>query len=161
MGKQYYKTFQTKGIIEFVPYGDTPNNSYKHIVERAVANGKKQVIFTTSIFKDLISRIYNEKLNLMDLKFMEPLEIYDFKDVGQLINQINISKGNKILIKSLLETINWVVNDESIDIKSITIGNQGTKRSTDLFSNGVLCMDTEEFEVITNDIIKPVLQKYL
>ncbi|THE09961.1 hypothetical protein E1I69_20565, partial [Bacillus timonensis] len=109
-----------KNKLELFEY-DYNQNSYRNILDQAYEKGYRQIIFTTSVFKKLIEKLYLQGFLLLDIKFIDSIEDYDFSEIKELINQININEGNKTLVNLLLKEIEWFVNDESIDIKSIVL----------------------------------------
>lgn len=144
--------------IELVEY-DYSQNSYKKILNQAFERDLRQLIFTTTVFKQVIQKVYDQGLFLIDIKFIESIENYDFSDIKELINQINIAKGNNILVNLLLKEIDWFVNDESIDIKSIIILDLATKDKFEIYSNGVILGRSELIDKINQEILTPIFIK--
>lgn len=144
--------------IELVEY-DYSQNSYKKILNQAFERDLRQLIFTTTVFKQVIQKVYDQGLFLIDIKFIESIENYDFSDIKELINQINIAKGNNTLVNLLLKEIDWFVNDESIDIKSIIILDLATKDKFEIYSNGVILGRSELIDKINQEILTPIFIK--
>ncbi|WP_077214492.1 hypothetical protein [Bacillus dakarensis] len=141
--------------IEFVEY-DYSQKSYRMILDEAFQKDLRQIIFTTSVFKQLIQKLYDNSYYLLEIKFIDSIDNYDFSDIREFINQINIAKGNKVLVNSLLKEIDWLVNDESIDIKSIVFLDMKNRDKFEIYSNGVILGKNDRVLKIIKDILTPI-----
>ncbi|WP_059104267.1 hypothetical protein [Shouchella shacheensis] len=162
MAKVQYKAFfNSAKKFDYLAYG-YGSASYKKVVEEAKLRDFKQVIITTAIFKSIVKLVYEKGLFVAEINFIDPLEDYLTEDMRELLDQINQSKGNKLLINTLFKSIDWLVNDESIDIKEIVVFKKGgTSVKTTIYNNGVFFTTDQEIDFIKNELLTPVLRKHI
>lgn len=144
--------FNRQSGIELITY-DYSQNEYKKILEEAYKKDLKQIIFTTSIYKKVIEKVYEAGFYLTNIIFMDFLDDHDFSDIKQLLNQMNTKSENENFLNLLLKEIDWCVNKESIDIKSIVIFDRDARQKVEIYNNGVILGELDQMEKIKTDIL--------
>lgn len=139
-------------IIELITY-DYSHNKYKEVLEEAYKKNLRQIIFTTTIYKKLIEKTFQEKMYLVNVDFMDSLYEADFEDIMQLIREINTSNGNDFLVEALLKEIDWFANNESVDIKSVSILDRSNGEKVDIYNNGVILGKANQLEKIKSKLL--------
>jgi|SRR5690625_2751022 len=144
--------FNRQGDIELITY-DYSQNEYKKVLEEAYKKDLNQIIFTTSIYKKVIEKVYEDGFYLTNINFMDFLDDHDFSDVKQLLSQMIAQSGNENFLNLLLKEIDWCVNNESIDIKSIVIYDRDARQKVEIYNNGVILGELDQMEKIKTDIL--------
>ncbi|MGE6414823.1 hypothetical protein ACQKDD_11700 [Planococcus kocurii] len=141
----------TQNDIEIIPY-DYLQNGYRKVLEDSYEKNLRQIIFTTSLYKQVIEKIYEENMLLLKINFMDCLDEQDFTDIKELVSQSNISSGKSTYISILLKEIERFANHESIDIKSIIVFDKETKQKVEVYNNGVILGEKNQIEKINSNI---------
>lgn len=151
------KIFRNKqGDIELIPY-DYKSNGYRKVLNNAYKDNLMQIIFTTSIYKRIIEKAYQKGLFVTRINFMDLLDDHDFTDIKDLVTQVNASNGNKTLINILIKEIDWFANNESIDIKSIELFDRENNQKIEIYNNGVILGEIDQFEVVKTNILSVLM----
>jgi len=145
-----------KGDIELIPY-DYKSNGYRKVLNNAYKDNLMQIIFTTSIYKRIIEKAYQKGLFVTRINFMDLLDDHDFTDIKDLVTQVNASNGNKTLINILIKEIDWFANNESIDIKSIELFDRENNQKIEIYNNGVILGEIDQFEVVKTNILSVLM----
>lgn len=156
------KTFSSSNEkFEYLAY-DYAQNSYKELILTARDNGLRQVIFTTAVFKSLIGKVYEKGLFIKSINFVEPFEPQLVEKIQKIIDDANVSANKEYVLKALFDEIDFLVNDESIDIKKIEILNRNVEPygKATIFNNGVL-HTSEENKIETTNLLNLVLKEHV
>lgn len=81
-----FKMFMDDNLnqIELVEY-DYSQNNYRVILNEAFKKDLRQIIITTTVFKEFIQNLYVNNCFLLDIKFIDSIEEYDFSNIQELI----------------------------------------------------------------------------
>lgn len=145
--------FGKKNIIKLTDrivgiYYDFSENTYTDTLRKIVGLNLRQCILTSSRFLNIINYSLDNNLSLSSIDFLECIDENLTKNIKSSITKTKLvnDKNEKLKLKqSLIENLNWIMFDQSIDIQSILISIDVDffpfTVEVRFFNNGVLYVD--------------------
>lgn len=126
---------------------DYCKNQYKDLLNKAYDLNISQKIITSRTFVKIIKKCIDNKYFLRKIDFIESIP----EDVSECINENienlnsnrNIEEKN-IFEKSIIDELNWLIRNDGIDIKFISIrikDKDNLKVGVSIYNNGVISVD--------------------
>lgn len=156
MSKQFKIFLDKSNQVELFEYDYSQKKSYIQILNEAFDKDLRQIIFTTSLYKKLIRDAYKQGQFVLEIRFMDSIENCDFTHITELLKEVNRAENNETLVNLLLKEI---VNDESVDIKSIVVLDPDNKSKFEIYSNGVILCDENTKLKVKEKILEPLFEK--
>jgi uncharacterized Rmd1/YagE family protein len=139
-----------------VPY-DYEEKDYKFLLNKIALLKMEQLIVTSSMFIRLLEYTINQKFHINELEFLESISDEDKEFYKEQLNILNLEKNGekrKMVIKTFLPELQWLIVDGCIDIKSIDLSyirktkqNENDKyESVQIFNNGVVLSNNNQSE---------------
>ncbi|GGA69509.1 hypothetical protein [Ornithinibacillus halotolerans] len=130
-----------------IPY-DYGKNNYKKLLEVMKNMEVKQFIITPEKFFKLLNSSINEGYFLSDIQFLESVPAEHQELITHYKNNINSILNpfeKQSMATKLFSELDWLITDESIDIKKINIriNSDATPIQVDveIYNNGVILLD--------------------
>jgi hypothetical protein len=147
---------------------DYSKNSYRKLLTSIKGINLRQFIVYPNRYINFINNILKQESYIKRISFIEPLPSETFDFVDNYIQKINST--NDILMKDeykseLFKELDWITQDISIDIQSISIQimQDGFPFPTEieLYNNGVLLINTNNFKVLSDVLINVIEDQYV
>lgn len=144
-----------------IPY-ENRRDSYRDLIETVKNIEIKQLMITAETFLNIITSSVAERFSFLEMEFVESVPKENQEIVSyyrkKLAEEKNMIK-RKLLIQNFFSELDWIIREESIDIKKIRIGvetdgiiNEGTT----LFNNGILIVENDAASPSLLNILKEV-----
>lgn len=145
-----------------VPY-ENRRDSYRELIESIQNIEVKQLIITGETFLNLIMSSVAKGYDLIEMDFIESVPKENQEIVSyykkQLAEEKNLIK-RKLLIQNFFSELDWIIRDESVDIKKISIRlkNKNNQREggATLYANGIFIVESEEASPSLMDLLKEI-----
>lgn len=152
----YGKLFRgrsNKSIQLFLRSYNPDKDRYFEVIKEARSEGLKQVIINSEIMTNILYATLNSDGLILKVNMSDNTDD-DVKDnVKAIISKL---KSDKLIFVKLKEELEWAADSGSIDINSIDV--YFLNKRYQIYSNGIIHGD--DLDLIFNEIIKPVLEKY-
>lgn len=159
--KVYPNLLRISNQVIGIPYKNR-RHSYRDLLESTQPLGIKQLIITAETFFNIITASISKGYDLIDLEFIESIPVENQEIVYYYKNKINEESNvikRKLLVQNFFSELDWIIRDESIDIKKISIkknSDNQTDQGATLFNNGILLVEEEEASPALLELLKEV-----
>lgn len=139
------------------------DRGYRYILSKIKNIDVKQFIITSNLFFDLIDYCVNNQLFIKRINFADSIEEEHSEFIREYLSKVN-SRTNNIYEnkKFLLDELNWITSDESIDIKTTSFTIEKSNNSirffeVELFHNGVIYINNQIVLAETIDVLNTII----
>ncbi len=156
--KFFWKKNHSSKVISCIEYDD--ETEYYTFIKKCHSQKYRQIIITSELMIDIIKYFAIEKQWLVfEIDLAE--DDHELKqDLEVLINNTN---QDRIYFHQLIDELCFLSEQSSIDIKRVYIKGrdvEGVAINFFIQSNGIIGINTESFDNISNDI-KKIIEEYL
>ena len=154
MLNKYGKLFRRVVEEEIQCFSYNPQEDYYSMVNKLVDKGYQQCIFTSPIMISCIEHfLFQHSAQLLNIEFLVEDDSLE-EEVHTLIEKM---RYNGIYWSKLKSKLEFLSNDESVDIKKVQIRcNEHGGYLLTLQVNGVVYTDSKHYESTANEIVKIV-----
>ncbi len=156
--KFFWKKNNLSKIVSCLEYDD--KIEYYSFIKTCYAKEYRQIIITSELMIEIIKYFaINKNLLVYEIELVE--DDNELKEELELL--IANTRKNGFFFQQLIEKLNFLAEQSSIDIQRIYIKGRDTENNAVNFfiqSNGIIGINNESFESISNDVRK-IIKEYL
>lgn len=162
LGKEFPDIIHFNDNVIGIPY-DYGLNGYRKVLESVKSLPLKQYIVTPESFFKLLNYSIEVGYYINSLSFLESVPPENQEMISYYKREINAEKDlfkKQSIVNKFFNELNWIVSDESIDIKELSIRVKSQSSpiyvEVDIFNNGVLLFDNESIKDQVVSLIKNI-----
>lgn len=155
--KFFWKKNNSSKTISCIDYND--GMEYYSFIKDCHNQGYRQIIITSELMIEIITRFALEK-NLLVFKI--ELAEDDSELAEEIDSLIEHTEKNSIYFNRLIDELKFLSEKSSIDIQRVYMkgrNNEGSIINLFLQSNGLIGINTDSFDNVSNDI-KSIIEEY-
>lgn len=122
-------------------------NQYRDLLNKSYNLNVSQKIITSRTFVEIIKKCIDKGYFIRKIEFIESIPEDVTECIKENIEKLNSSKSieeKSILKKSIANELNWLIRNDGIDIKCISIrvkDNDNLRVGVSIYNNGVVSVD--------------------